>query len=181
MTTHETWKAIPNYEGFYEVSDQGGVRALERLDSLGRPRQGKFLKPDRNRRGYLRVTLHKDNIATRVFVHRLVLETFVGSCPQGMEACHWNDVANDNRLENLRWDSPSANGHDAVRNGGNHNAAKTHCPKGHEYTSENTILSSSGGRECRECNRIRCREYYRENREKIKAKARRSKKEAVLL
>jgi hypothetical protein len=30
------------------------------------------------------------------------------------------------------------------------NAAKTHCPKGHEYNPENTI-SRRGGRECRAC------------------------------
>ena len=36
-------------------------------------------------------------------IHRLVLETFVGACPEGMEAQHWNDNRGDNRLENLRW------------------------------------------------------------------------------
>lgn len=39
-----------------------------------------------------------------------------------------------------------------------HNAVKTHCPKGHEYTPENTIIDRStggenGGRRCRTCRR----------------------------
>lgn len=60
-----------------------------------------------------------------VLVHRLILEAFVGSCPEGMEACHWNDDPTDNRLENLRWDTHRANGADMVRNG-HHGGAS--CP-----------------------------------------------------
>lgn len=43
------------------------------------------------------------------FVHRLVLLTFVGPCPDGMEACHNNGVRTDCRLENLRWDTRKNN------------------------------------------------------------------------
>lgn len=42
-------------------------------------------------------------------VHRLVLESFVGPCPDGMQACHNNGDPKDNRAENLRWDTPSNN------------------------------------------------------------------------
>lgn len=37
------------------------------------------------------------------YVHRLVLETFVGPCPEGMECDHVNRDRSDNRLQNLRW------------------------------------------------------------------------------
>ena len=47
----------------------------------------------------------------------MVLETFVGPCPKGMEACHNNDIKTDNRLSNLRWDTKSNNTFDAI----NHN------------------------------------------------------------
>lgn len=50
-------------------------------------------------------------------VHRLVLEAFVGPCPPGMECCHNNGNPADNRLENLRWDTRSANCLDAVQHG----------------------------------------------------------------
>lgn len=40
--------------------------------------------------------------------------------------------------------------------GGVHNRLKTHCPKGHEYTPENTYLNpGTGGRHCRTCTRDR--------------------------
>jgi hypothetical protein len=54
---------------------------------------------------------------TTHLVHRLVLEAFVGPCPEGMEACHNNGDPADNRLENLRWDTRSANAKDKVRHG----------------------------------------------------------------
>lgn len=47
-------------------------------------------------------------------VHRLVLEAFVGPCPAGMVGCHNNGDHTDNRLENLRWDTPSANNLDRI-------------------------------------------------------------------
>ena len=45
-------------------------------------------------------------------------------------------------------------------------AAKTHCPAGHPYDEANTIVTPSrpNARYCRECNRIRGREYQRKRR-----------------
>jgi hypothetical protein len=50
-------------------------------------------------------------------VHRLVLEAFVGPCPDGMEGCHWNGTPTDCRLDNLRWDTHKGNGADSIRHG----------------------------------------------------------------
>lgn len=53
--------------------------------------------------------------------------------------------------------------------------AKTHCPRGHEYTTENTYVSRSGSRNCRACRRDRSRvgdraaymrSYYEKNKTK---------------
>jgi|ERR1043166_1053935 hypothetical protein len=74
------------------------------------------LKPDR--RGYLTVHLWANGVGKHCKVHRLVLEAFVGPCPEGMEACHSpdRDPANCN-LGNLRWDTKSANAKDRVKDG----------------------------------------------------------------
>lgn len=53
----------------------------------------------------------------RFFVHQLVMMAFVGPCPEGMIVCHKNDVADDNRLENLYYGTKATNNTDAVRNG----------------------------------------------------------------
>lgn len=61
-------------------------------------------------------------------VHRLVLEWFVGPCPEGMEACHNDGDSTNNRLDNLRWDTRKANIIDSVKHG-------TH------YTGKGTMLT----------------------------------------
>lgn len=70
------------------------------------------LRPRRQKGGYCYVSINGKNVG----VHVLVLEAFVGPCPPGLEACHWNDVSDDNRLENLRWDNSEGNWDDRVRN-----------------------------------------------------------------
>ena len=63
-----------------------------------------------NSQGYLRVTLtNKNGSQSTKNVHTLVLTTFIGPRPKDMQACHNNGDKTDNRLENLRWDTPSAN------------------------------------------------------------------------
>lgn len=60
------------------------------------------------------------NVGGRQYkIHRLVLETFVGPCPNGMESRHFNDIKHDNRLSNLRWGTHLENTDDSKRNGGN--------------------------------------------------------------
>lgn len=39
------------------------------------------------------------------------------------------------------------------------NRNKTHCPRGHEYTPENTIITTYGSRNCRACQKIFKRFY----------------------
>lgn len=51
------------------------------------------------------------------YVHRLVLEAFVGPCPPGMLCCHNDGDSANNRLGNLRWDTPAANAADTLRHG----------------------------------------------------------------
>lgn len=49
--------------------------------------------------------------------------------------------------------------------------AKTHCPKGHEYTKENTHIEKLGNgkfcRRCKECRRQRVRIYYEKSKDKF--------------
>jgi len=150
----ERWRSVPGYEGLYEVSDQGRVRSVQRVvqrsNGVTQTIRERVLRPQRNRK-HLNVTLHGQNGITQTpLVHRLVLEAFVGPCPPGQEACHWDDVGDNNKLSNLRWGTPAENQRDKVRNGLNHNANKTHCPSGHAYTPEN-IYRNGNGRKCKIC------------------------------
>lgn len=164
----EEWRSVVGYEGSYEVSDRGRVRSLDRLDYIGRRRSGAMLHPFSDDGGYLCLTLRKNGKPRKVTVHVLVLEAFVGPRPPEMLGCHWNDIPYDNRLENLRWDTRSANMRDAVRNGRHVLANRTHCPQGHEYTAENTYKYARGSRACIECTRI----YADRNKDRRRAASR---------
>lgn len=101
----ELWRPIRGYEGLYEVSDKGQVRSLTTRGRgvLSLRKAPKILKPDFNQNGYPRIALSKDRLIRKHFIHRLVLEAFVGPKPHRLEACHFNGVRDDNRSDNLGW------------------------------------------------------------------------------
>lgn len=120
-THEEHWRAIPGWEGRYEVSDQGRVRSLttwsrNQFGALS-PSHGKVRALLKDRRGYWRATLYRDNTQKRYAVHQLVMLAFVGPPPSGQEVCHNNGNPGDNRLVNLRYDTHSANLMDKVEHG----------------------------------------------------------------
>lgn len=158
----ENWRPVPGYSA-YEVSDLGRLRSVDRIDAAGKRRRGRLLSPRKAHKGHLVAALREAGVRKDILMHHLVLITFVGPRPDGMECCHWNDDPADNRLANLRWDTRSANILDSVRNGTHHMARRTHCPQGHEYTPENTYQHPAGRRVCQECRRL-YRETHREER-----------------
>jgi hypothetical protein len=175
----ETWLPVVGWEGFYEVSDQGQVRSLDRVVAFGlqqRLARGRILKPGRDNHGVLFVNLSADGRHRVRRVHVLLLEAFVGPRPPGLDGCHWDDDSENNRLANLRWDTKSANARDKIRNGKDPQLNKTHCPAGHEYTPENTKVGRGGGRWCRECHRIDGRERYQRDIENQRAYRREQKR-----
>lgn len=125
----EVWRPVPGFEGRYEVSDRGRVRSLRERGRFGahdclRP-VPLILRAGLNR-GYVYV-----HIASKMRkLHRLVLEVFVGPCPEGHEAAHLNGVRTDNHAENLAWKTHAENEHDKVVHGtvrtGDRNGTHTH-------------------------------------------------------
>lgn len=104
----EEWRPVPGYEGLYEVSNLGRVRGLKR----GRILRGRTLP-----NGYRQVSLWRCNQEVFRYIHRLVLEAFVGPCPEGRETLHGNNDRADNRLCNLRWGTRSENQRQVVADG----------------------------------------------------------------
>lgn len=92
-------KTIPNFPD-YEIDTRGNVYSKKRQI---------ILKLYHNHSGYLQVILYRDGKIYCKRPSRLVLETFVGECPDRMESCHNNGVKTDNRLDNLRWDTHKSN------------------------------------------------------------------------
>lgn len=101
--------------------------------------------------GHLYITLTKVKRRRSRPVHQLVLEAFVGPCPDGLEVLHSDDVPANNVLSNLSYGTRSANMQDRLRHGNNPFRNRTHCPKDHEYTLANTYVDKTGRRHCRQC------------------------------
>jgi hypothetical protein len=114
----EIWKAVPGFEGQYEVSDQGRVRSLNRVVLRhhvdNRPPtpvqyKGKLLSTQRKGCGHVKVNL---GAGRHRLVHRLVMLAFVGAPGAGQECLHGNGIPHDNRLTNLRWGTRVENKND---------------------------------------------------------------------
>lgn len=157
METTEEWRPVAGYEDRYEVSNIGRFRSVTRTARTAngslRTYTGRILAGRPNPRGHLLVQLWRNRVSDQRLLHRLVLEAFVGPCPDGMLGCHYDDDPSNNHISNLRWATRADNSLDATRNGRNRNALKTHCPQGHPYDEQNTKRGSrQAGRQCRTCN-----------------------------
>lgn len=118
-------KPIPGFPG-HEADTDGNIWSCLKVKGFGRPNGGTYsykssewkkMKISKFQSGYSKITLRNNGKRKTFRVHRLVLETFVGPCPKGMQACHNNGVRTDNRLENLRWDTCKNNHEDKKRHG----------------------------------------------------------------
>ena len=108
MENIEIWKDIENYEGFYQVSNLGRVRSLERdiyslNGKLAYHTKEKILVPVFNNRGYACVHLCKNGKMKNMLVHRLVALAFIPNPENKSQINHKNEVKTDNFVENLEW------------------------------------------------------------------------------
>lgn len=122
----ETWKLIPGLGGHFEASNLGRIKRRSRIVTkfcamVGRRVQQSYgeliLSASPGPYGHLRCHISVDGKKINLSVHRAVLEAFVGPCPDGMEACHCDGNASNNRIENLRWDTHLSNNGDRKLHG----------------------------------------------------------------
>ena len=131
---------VPDWDP-YRVDEDGTV--------LGK--RGKPMTPQPNHNGYLVVYLRGPERNRLARVHHLVLETFVGPRPPGLEGVHWDDDKAHNNIINLYWGTKLENAADMRRNGLHPESRKTHCPQRHEYTPDNIYWVRVNGRMHRKC------------------------------
>src|SRR5690554_1505306 len=117
----ETWKPVVfkgiSYIGFYEASNLGNIRSVERYitqkNGIRRKCKSIRLQPNDNSYGYLKVTLCDDNGRKDAYVHQIVAETFKPN-PNNLPCInHKNGVKTDNREVNLEWCTYSENNNHA--------------------------------------------------------------------
>ena len=108
---------IPGYPR-YLVSTLGRVMTPGFVGYGGRISKAKILKSPCNGSGRPVVSLSRENEAPTLFsVHQLVALVFLGPPPLGMQVAHNNGIKDDNRICNLRYDTPKGNGADKKKHG----------------------------------------------------------------
>lgn len=114
----EIWKAIPGYEGSFEVSNLGNFRSLDRMvpSKYGTLRNypGKPLKVEEMKDGYKRIVLMKDAKKKRYMCHRLVAETFIENPNNLPFVNHIDGNRGNNSIDNLEWCTQEENEQHAV-------------------------------------------------------------------
>lgn len=107
MKSNEIWKPIKGFEGLYEVSNTGLVKALPRWKINNRGKQltkEKLLKFNDFSTDYLRVPLtDKNHIKKYYLVHRLVAMTFIPNEKDLPQVNHIDGNKLNNNVENLEW------------------------------------------------------------------------------
>ena len=119
------WREIKGFEGYYEVSDAGMVRSVDRIvydkNFQKRRLKGRTMKlcesksTHRNGDGYYVVNLRKDGLANVYPVHRLVAEAFIPNINNYPTVNHKNGDKHNNNVYNLEWASYAENNIHALR------------------------------------------------------------------
>lgn len=160
------WRSVPGYEGMYDVSSDGQVRSLPRLDTRGHRVKGCLMKPMIDPFSpYPAVHLRRDGERHSRKLHALVALAFFGSRPDGMEVRHLDGNPLNNRVGNLAYGTRSENALDKVRHGTDHNLVKTHCPAEHPLSGDNLYIYDNR-RNCRTCRRADADRYRQRQRER---------------
>lgn len=106
----EEWRPVVGYEGFYEVSNTGKVRSLDRCvqqrnmyKEVTHIYRGRELKLKKHRDGYLVATLCKGKTMKCFQVHRIVASAFIPNPDRLPQINHKDENKQNNNVNNLEW------------------------------------------------------------------------------
>ena len=108
----EIWKDIPGYEGYYQASNKGNIRSLDRLveDNGGfYKKKGRVLKKHLAKSGYELLILSVKGQQKHCKVHRLIALTFLEKEEGKNFVNHKDGNKSNNNVSNLEWVTPKEN------------------------------------------------------------------------
>lgn len=118
---HEIWKPIKKYEGWYEISNLGRVRSLDRFVNHSNKgfksfRKGKIISPGKTKDGYLFVNISKNQKSQNLRINRLVAQTFIPNPNNYPQVNHKDEDKTNNKASNLEWCTAKYNDNYGARN-----------------------------------------------------------------
>lgn len=117
----EVWKDIEDYKGYYQVSNKGRVKSLDRMvlrfKYCDLHIKERILKSALSNKGYVQYFLSKDGKRKTFKVHRLVAQAFLPNPEHKPEVNHIDGIKTNNQVDNLEWLTAKENMLDAVKNG----------------------------------------------------------------
>jgi hypothetical protein len=111
----EIWKDIIGYEGYYQISNTGRVKALARKINIHnnniRIARERILKPiGRGANGeYIGYNLSKNRKNIKFSAHRLVAQHFIANPNNHPVVSHIDNNPTNNHVSNLQWVTQSTN------------------------------------------------------------------------
>lgn len=118
---NEIWRPVKGFEGLYEVSNYGRVKALYREWITGkntrRYKQEHIMVHFDLGRGYVATNLTKNGKQKLTYIHRIVATSFLPIEEGKIEVNHIDGVKSNNCLNNLEWCTPGENQKHAYRTG----------------------------------------------------------------
>jgi hypothetical protein len=129
MNIEEIWLPVVGYESYFEISNCGNIRSLERIicfetkSKSGKPItktniiKSKNLKISIGNHGYYQVNLCVNGTQKTVNVHRLVAKAFIPNPENKPEVNHKDGVKTNCTVFNLEWNTCSENNQHAYDTG----------------------------------------------------------------
>ena len=103
----EIWKDIQGYEGFYQISNLGNVKSLERVVDKGngilQHRKERIMNKRESVDGYYIAKLNVDKKSTSIAIHILVARHFIDNPNNYPEVNHKDCNRKNNQVDNLEW------------------------------------------------------------------------------
>ena len=103
----EIWKDIQGYEGFYQISNLGNVKSLERVIDKGngilQHRKERIMNKRESVDGYYIAKLNVNKKSTSIAIHILVARHFIDNPNNYPEVNHKDCNRKNNQVDNLEW------------------------------------------------------------------------------
>lgn len=107
IMVEEIWKDIKGYEGYYQISNLGNVKSLERTvyhsDGRVQVRKERIMSKRESTDGYYIAKLNVDKQSKSIAIHRLIAEAFIPNPNNFPEVNHIDTNRKNNKVENLEW------------------------------------------------------------------------------